>query len=105
MKPPLKLQPFRAQHHCENASVLANAWDRSEQLWPLNVMEISMHLEFLVLFWLIENPGRVASRLLQVDRGDAMIATDFTADSIPSRYCSGYRMPFSAKEGMLLSCP
>lgn len=34
-----------------------------------------------------------------------MIATDFTADSISSLYCSGYKTPFSAKEGILRRVP
>ena len=34
-----------------------------------------------------------------------MIATDFTADSISSLYCSGYKTPFPAREGILRLVP
>ncbi len=57
-----------------------------------------MHPEIWVPSKLIEDSVKVASRLLQDDRGNMMIATDFTADSISSLYCSGYNPPFSARE-------
>ena len=67
--------------------------NRSEQLWPLNTIEIFMHLEVLVLSKLIENLVRVASRLLQVEWGNKMIEIGFTADIIVSLGCSGYPNP------------
>ena len=57
-----------------------------------------MRPEMLVPSKLIEDSVRVARGLLQVDRGNMMIATDVTADSISSLYCSGYKPPFSARE-------
>lgn len=82
MKLPLKLQPFALKRQCENASVLADAWNRLEQLWRLNVMDIFMHPEFLIFSKHIGDSVRAASRLLQVGRGNMMIATDLPTDSI-----------------------
>ena len=61
-----------------------------------------MQLEFVVLYKLIENSVRIASRSLQVERGNMMIETDLTADSISSVYCSGYKTPSSARERIQL---
>ena len=86
---------FGAQQHCENA--------------PGATVASECHLNYfasgnLLSSKLIEDPVRVASRLLQVDRGNMMIATDFPTDTICHRTVVATPTPLLGKRADSASC-
>ena len=71
---------------------------------PLNVMGIILHLGNLLSSKLIEDPVRVASRLLHVDRGNVMIAIDFPTNTICHRTAVATPNPLLGKRADSASC-